>query len=80
MLLEKACGLKIRLVHCISTKPKVTYRSAKQKHTVKPNLNKFDILIDDKPSTIDRWNAAGGTAILYQNADQVINDLKELGL
>ena len=26
------------------------------------------------------WNAAGGTAILYKNADQVINDLKKLGL
>jgi len=63
-----------------STKPKVTYRSAKQKHTVKPKLTKFDILIDDKGSTIDRWDAAGGTAILYQNANQVINDLKKLGL
>ena len=63
-----------------STKPKVTYRSAKQKHTVKPNLTKFDILIDDKGSTIDNWNAAGGTGIFYQNADQVINDLKKLGL
>ena len=63
-----------------SSKPKVTYRSAKQKHTVKPNLTKFDILIDDKASTIDRWNGAGGTAILYQSADQVISDLKKLGL
>ncbi len=63
-----------------STKPKVTSISATQKHTVKPNLTKFDILIDDKGSTIDRWSAAGGTAILYQNADQVINDLKKLGL
>ena len=40
----------------------------------------FDILIDDKGSTIDNWNAAGGTGIFYQNADQVINDLKKLGL
>ena len=41
---------------------------------------RYDILIDDKGSTIDNWNAAGGTGIFYQNADQVINDLKKLGL
>ena len=63
-----------------STKPKVTYRKAKLKHTVKPQLTKYDILIDDKASTIDTWNNSGGTAILYQSADQVINDLKQLGL
>ena len=79
-VIGKSLWVKDKVGTLYSTKPKVTYRSAKQKHTVKPNLNKFDILIDDKPSTIDRWNAAGGTAILYQNADQVINDLKELGL
>ena len=33
-----------------------------------------------KKSTIDSWDAKGGTAIFYQNADQVINDLKKLGL
>ena len=62
------------------SRPKVTYRPAKEKHNVKPDLTKFDILIDDKMSTIDRWDAKGGTAIFYQNADQVINDLKKLGL
>jgi len=79
-IIGKGLWIKDKVGTLYSTKPKVTYRSAKQKHTVKPNLTKFDILIDDKASTIDRWNAAGGTAILYQNADQVINDLKELGL
>ena len=79
-IIGKGLWIKDKVGTLYSTKPKVTYRSAKQKHTVKPNLTKFDILIDDKGSTIDRWNAAGGTAILYQNADQVINDLKELGL
>ena len=79
-VIGKSLWIKDKVGTLYSTKPKVTYRSAKQKHTVKPNLNKFDILIDDKPSTIDRWNAAGGTAIFYQSADQVINDLKELGL
>ena len=79
-IIGKGLWVKDKIGTLYSTKPKVTYRSAKQKHTVKPNLTKFDILIDDKGSTIDRWNAAGGTAILYQNADQVINDLKKLGL
>ena len=79
-VIGKSLWVKDKVGTLYSSKPKVTYRSAKQKHTVKPNLTKFDILIDDKGSTIDSWNAAGGTAILYQNAGQVINDLKKLGL
>jgi len=79
-IIGKGLWVKDKVGTLYSTKPKVTYRSAKQKHTVKPNLTKFDILIDDKGSTIDNWNAAGGTGIFYQNADQVINDLKKLGL
>ena len=79
-IIGKGLWVKDKIGTLYSTKPKVTYRSAKQKHTVKPNLTKFDILIDDKGSTIDNWNAAGGTGIFYQNADQVINDLKKLGL
>ena len=79
-IIGKGLWIKDKIGTLYSTKPKVTYRSAKQKHTVKPNLTKFDILIDDKGSTIDNWNAAGGTGIFYQNADQVINDLKKLGL
>ena len=47
---------------------------------VKPELTKNDILVDDRPDTIVRWDGAGGTAILYQSANQVINDLKKLGL
>ena len=47
---------------------------------VELGINKNEILIDDKKSTIDSWNAKGGTAIFYQNADQVINDLQKLGL
>ena len=62
------------------SQPKVTYKKAKEKHKVKSNLSKYDILIDDKASTINNWDNAGGTAILYQSADQVINDLKKLGL
>ena len=79
-IIGKGLWVKDKIGTLYSTKPKVTYRSAKQKHTVKPKLTKFDILIDDKGSTIDNWNAAGGTGIFYQNADQVSNDLKKLGL
>jgi hypothetical protein len=79
-VIGKSLWVKDKVGTLYPSKPKVTYRSAKQKHTVKPKLTKFDILIDDKGSTIDRWDAAGGTAIFYVNADQVINDLKKLGL
>ena len=62
------------------SKPKVNFRFAKEKHLIKPQLTNFDILIDDRAATIDNWNAAGGTGILYKSAPQVISKLKELGL
>ena len=60
--------------------PKVNFKSAKEKHTVKQTLTKTDILIDDKQSTIDNWNAAGGTGILFTSAGNTIKKLKKLGL
>tara|TARA_Y100000592_G_scaffold9130_1_gene12750 strand:+ start:39 stop:614 length:576 start_codon:yes stop_codon:yes gene_type:complete len=60
--------------------PKVNFKPAKEKHTVKPTLTKTDILIDDKQSTIDNWNAAGGTGILFTSAGNTIKQLKDLGL
>jgi hypothetical protein len=62
------------------SKPQIIFKFSKEKHKVKPNLNNFDILIDDRQSTIDNWNNAGGNGILYQSASQVIADLKKLGL
>ena len=44
----------------------------------KSELTKNDILIDDRADTIGRWEANGGTGIVYNSADQVINDLKKL--
>ena len=79
-VIGKSLWIKDKVGTLYPSQPKVTYRAAKEKHNVKPELTKFDILIDDKKSTIDRWDAKGGTAIFYQNADQVINDLKKLGL
>ena len=59
------------------SKPKVNYKSAKNKKDfAAPN----HILIDDKASTIDSWNAAGGIGILHTSASNTISQLKKLGL
>lgn len=56
---------------------KIYFRSASKKADLAgPNK----ILIDDRKDTIDKWNANGGIGIFYQSADQVIDDLKKLGL
>ena len=39
-----------------------------------------NILIDDRPSNIDQWKAAGGIGILFISTDQAIEELKKLGL
>ena len=61
-------------------KPRINFKRAKEKHEVKPELSKTDILIDDREDTIGRWNAAGGTGIVYKSIGQVLGDLKKLGL
>jgi hypothetical protein len=61
-------------------KPRINFKRAKEKHKVKPELSQTDILIDDREDTIGRWNAAGGTGIVYKSIGQVLNDLKKLGL
>ena len=60
--------------------PYINFKKAKEKHLIKPNLQKTDILIDDRLDTINRWNEAGGTGVHYQNINQVLKDLKNLGL
>ena len=62
------------------SKPRINFKKAKEKHLVKPQLAKTDILIDDREDTIGRWNTAGGTGIVYKSIGQVLNDLKKLGL
>ncbi len=62
------------------SKPRINFKKAKEKHLVKPQLSQTDILIDDREDTIGRWNAAGGTGIVYKNIIQVLNDLGKLGL
>jgi len=57
--------------------PKVNFKFSKEKHTVKPTLTKTDILIDDRQDTINTWEAAGGTGIKYNSADQAIEDTQK---
>ena len=38
------------------------------------------ILIDDLEKTINEWNEMGGTGILYTNAEETLEKLKELGV
>ena len=62
------------------SKPRINFKKAKEKHLIKPQLAKTDILIDDREDTIGRWNAAGGTGIVYKSIGQTLSDLKKLGL
>ena len=78
-LLGKSLWVK-KHMDLFGKKPKVNFKKAKNKHLVKPNLTKYDILVDDRADTINRWNEAGGTGILYTSASQVINDMKKIGL
>ena len=39
-----------------------------------------NILIDDRPSNVDQWKAAGGIGILFISTAQTIEELKKLGL
>ncbi len=55
--------------------PKVEFKSSGKKHTVKTNLTKNDILIDDRSKNIDPWIENGGTGILYKNINQVLRDI-----
>jgi len=61
-------------------KPRINFKKAKAKHEVKDKLTKFDIIIDDRADTVGRWKAKGGTGIVFKSPDQVINDLKKIGL
>jgi len=62
----------------LSPKPKVIFAYSKDKQRyASPN----SILIDDKPSNIEEWKAAGGIAFRVKNGDIVpaLQGLKELG-
>lgn len=40
--------------------------------------SKYDILIDDRTKYVDKFTSAGGSAILYKNADQAATELQKL--
>ena len=54
---------------------KLIFTGAKENYAVDKLDGKPNILVDDKPSNIDRWIKRGGIGILYQANE---NDLKEL--
>jgi FMN phosphatase YigB (HAD superfamily) len=56
---------------------KVNFKQARDKHHF---AKKNAILIDDKESTIDKWNSVGGTGIYHTSAANTITELKKLGL
>jgi len=78
--LGKSLWVRNHIKDVFGSKPIINFRQAKEKQNVKPQLSKFDILVDDRADTISRWNAAGGTGILYTSAGQTISALKKLGL
>jgi hypothetical protein len=79
-VIGKSLWIKDKTGKLFPSTPKVNYKSAKQKHLIKPKLTAFDILIDDKQDTIDRWNSAGGTGILHTSANNTITQLEKLKL
>tara|TARA_B100001559_G_scaffold319986_1_gene330797 strand:- start:288 stop:2336 length:2049 start_codon:yes stop_codon:yes gene_type:complete len=78
--LGKLLWIKNKTGELFNSKPQVVFKKSKEKHKVKPSLTEFDILIDDRADTVDRWTSAGGTGILFQSASQAIKELKKLGL
>jgi hypothetical protein len=61
-------------------KPRINFKKASEKHLVKLDLQKTDILIDDREDTINNWNASGGIGILHTSAANTISQLKKLSL
>ena len=77
-VIGKSLWVKDKTGQLFPTLPKVNYKFAKDKHLIKPKLTEFDILIDDRQDTIDRWNRAGGTGILHTSANNTITQLEKI--
>jgi hypothetical protein len=71
-------GKQLWAKHHLEPKPRVIFAYSADK---KRYANENSILIDDKPSNIEQWRAAGGIAFRVKNGDitEAINGLKELG-
>jgi hypothetical protein len=61
--------------HMVGT-PIVFKQADKKPDLAGPNI----ILIDDREDTIMNWKHRNGIGILYSSTEQVINDLKQLGI
>jgi hypothetical protein len=61
---------------------KLIFTGMKEKYAVDPLDGTPNILVDDKPSNIDKWTKKGGIGILYQadqdNIDTLIEKLNEV--
>tara|TARA_R100001509_G_scaffold92227_1_gene53299 strand:- start:3146 stop:3691 length:546 start_codon:yes stop_codon:yes gene_type:complete len=71
-------GKNLWVKNNLNPKPKVIFAYSKDKQRY---ADENSILIDDKKSNINEWNAQGGIAIRCKDGDvtSVINELKELG-
>jgi len=56
---------------------KLIFTGMKEKYATDPLDGKANILVDDKPSNIDRWIKKGGIGILYQANENSLEDLIE---
>ena len=56
---------------------KLIFTGMKEKYATDPIDGKPNILVDDKPSNIDRWVKKGGIGILYQANENSLEDLIE---
>jgi len=71
-------GKNLWVKNNLNPKPKVIFAYSKDKQRY---ANENSILIDDKKSNINEWNAKGGIAIRCKDGDtsSVIKELKALG-
>ena len=60
--------------------PDVTVNVVIREEKINLCKGKTSVLIDDLPSNIKDWESHGGTGILFQNARETREKLKELGI
>jgi hypothetical protein len=73
---ESRVGKRLWVKNHMPGTPLVLASRANKQNYAKPNA----ILIDDRPDTIDEWNARGGKGILFISTEQTIDKLKQIGI
>jgi hypothetical protein len=56
---------------------KLIFTGMKEKFATDPLDGKPNVLVDDKPSNIDRWIKKGGIGVLYQANEDSVKELIE---